>query len=49
MWHIHDVNIRELDLNLLVGFEALIIERSVSGAARRARLSQPAMSNLSRA
>jgi DNA-binding transcriptional LysR family regulator len=46
MWHIHDVNIRELDLNLLVGFEALIIERSVSGAARRARLSQPAMSNL---
>jgi len=46
MWHIHDVNIRELDLNLLVGFEAMIIERSVSGAARRARLSQPAMSNL---
>ena len=46
MWHIHGVNIRELDLNLLVGFEALIIERSVSGAARRARLSQPAMSNL---
>jgi DNA-binding transcriptional LysR family regulator len=40
------VNIRELDLNLLVGFESLIIERSVSGAARRARLSQPAMSNL---
>jgi DNA-binding transcriptional LysR family regulator len=46
MWHIHDVNIRELDLNLLVGFEAMIIERSVSGAARRARLSQLAMSNL---
>jgi DNA-binding transcriptional LysR family regulator len=46
MWHIHDVNIRELDLNLLVGFEVLMIERSVSGAARRARLSQPAMSNL---
>lgn len=40
------MNIRGLDLNLLVGFEALIIERSVSGAARRARLSQPAMSNL---
>lgn len=46
MWHIHGVNIRQLDLNLLVGFEALIIERSVSGAARRAGLSQPAMSNL---
>jgi DNA-binding transcriptional LysR family regulator len=46
MWHIHGVNIRELDLNLLVGFEALIIERSVSGAARRSCLSQPAMSNL---
>jgi DNA-binding transcriptional LysR family regulator len=46
MWHIHNVNIRELDLNLLVGFEALIIERSVSGAARRVCLSQPAMSNL---
>ncbi|HUK31455.1 MAG TPA: LysR family transcriptional regulator [Candidatus Acidoferrum sp.] len=46
MWHIHIVNIREIDLNLLVGFEALIIERSVSGAARRIGLSQPAMSNL---
>jgi DNA-binding transcriptional LysR family regulator len=46
MGHIHIVNIRELDLNLLVGLEALIIERSVSGAARRVRLSQPAMSNL---
>jgi DNA-binding transcriptional LysR family regulator len=33
-------------LNLLTGFEALIIEGSVSAAARRARLSQPAMSNL---
>lgn len=46
MWHIHSVNIRELDLNLLVGFEALLIERNVSGAARRINLSQPAMSNL---
>jgi DNA-binding transcriptional LysR family regulator len=46
MWHIHSVNIRELDLNLLVGFEALLIERNVSGAARRIHLSQPAMSNL---
>jgi len=40
------VNIRELDLNLLAGFEAMVIERSVSGAARRVHLSQPAMSNL---
>jgi DNA-binding transcriptional LysR family regulator len=40
------MNIRELDLNLLVGFEALLIERNVSGAARRVHLSQPAMSNL---
>jgi DNA-binding transcriptional LysR family regulator len=46
MWHIHSMNIRELDLNLLVGFEALLIERNVSGAARRVHLSQPAMSNL---
>jgi len=35
-----------MDLNLLTGFEALSIEGSVSAAARRVRLSQPAMSNL---
>jgi DNA-binding transcriptional LysR family regulator len=35
-----------MDLNLLAGFEALNIEGSVSAAARRARLSQPAMSNM---
>jgi DNA-binding transcriptional LysR family regulator len=46
MWHIHRMNIRELDLNLLVGFEALLIERNVSHAASRVHLSQPAMSNL---
>jgi DNA-binding transcriptional LysR family regulator len=40
------MNIRELDLNLLVGFEALFIERNVSHAASRVHLSQPAMSNL---
>jgi DNA-binding transcriptional LysR family regulator len=34
-----------LDLNLLVAFEALMAERSVSRAARRLHLSQPAMSN----
>ncbi|HEY4739868.1 MAG TPA: LysR family transcriptional regulator, partial [Candidatus Acidoferrales bacterium] len=33
-------------MNLLAGFEAMVIERSVSGAARRVHLSQPAMSNL---
>jgi DNA-binding transcriptional LysR family regulator len=46
IWRIHNVNIRDLDLNLLVGFEALLIERNVSGTARRVHLSQPAMSNL---
>jgi DNA-binding transcriptional LysR family regulator len=46
IWHIHSMNIGELDLNLLVGFEALLIERNVSEAAGRVHLSQPAMSNL---
>jgi DNA-binding transcriptional LysR family regulator len=40
------MNIRQMDLNILAGLETLITERSVSGAARRMRLSQPAMSNL---
>jgi DNA-binding transcriptional LysR family regulator len=35
---------RGLDLNLLVAFEALLEERSVSRAAERMNLSQPAMS-----
>lgn len=34
-----------LDLNLLVAFDALLAERSVSRAADRLNLSQPAMSN----
>lgn len=34
-----------LDLNLLVAFDALMIDRSVSRAAQRVNLSQPAMSN----
>jgi DNA-binding transcriptional LysR family regulator len=38
-------NIRNRDLNLLVTFNALMEERSVSGAARRLFLSQPAMSH----
>lgn len=36
---------RGLDLNLLVVFDALMAERSVSRAAQRVNLSQPAMSN----
>lgn len=42
---IHDMNIRSLDLNLLLAFESLMIERNVTRAARRSGLSQPAMSN----
>ncbi len=34
-----------LDLNLIVAFEALMADRSVSRAAQRLHLSQPAMSN----
>jgi DNA-binding transcriptional LysR family regulator len=39
------VNLRRLDLNLLVIFDALMSERSVTRAARRIALSQPAFSN----
>jgi DNA-binding transcriptional LysR family regulator len=39
------MNISSVNLNLLVAFEALLEERSVSRAAKRAGLSQPAMSN----
>ena len=39
------MNIENLDLNLLVAFEALMVERSVSKAGARIGLSQPAMSN----
>lgn len=38
-------SLRKLDLNLLVVFDALMRERSVSRAAQRCFLSQPAMSN----
>lgn len=38
-------NIAALDLNLLVVLEALLAERSVTRAARRVGLSQPAVSN----
>lgn len=39
------MNITSVNLNLLVAFEALIEERSVSRAAARVGLSQPALSN----
>jgi DNA-binding transcriptional LysR family regulator len=39
------MNIRSFDLNLLLAFESLMIEKSVTRAARRSGLSQPAMSN----
>src|SRR5215470_3785169 len=42
---IHAMNIRSFDLNLLLAFESLMIERNVTRAARRSGLSQPAMSN----
>lgn len=40
----HPLNLRNVDLNLLVALDALLTERSVSRAAQRMRLSQPAMS-----
>ena len=39
------MNLRNLDLNLLVVFDALYEERNVTAAAERLDLSQPAMSN----
>jgi DNA-binding transcriptional LysR family regulator len=38
------INLASVDLNLLVAFEMLFEERSVSGAARRLHLGQPALS-----
>ena len=38
------MDVRDLDLNLLVAFDALMQEASVTLAARRLGLSQPAMS-----
>jgi len=38
-------NLRSVDLNLLVMFDALMAERHVTRAAARAAMSQPAMSN----
>ncbi len=39
------MNLQDFDLNLLVTLDALLAERSVTRAARRVGLSQPAMSN----
>ena len=39
------MNIRELDLNLLLVFNAIYVERSISKAARKLGMSQPAVSN----
>ncbi len=39
------MNLRDIDLNLLVVFNQLLIDRSVSGAADRLGLTQPAVSN----
>src|SRR5690606_18381268 len=39
------MNLRSLDLNLLLVFDAIFIDRSISKAARRLHLSQPTVSN----
>ncbi len=39
------MNIRDIDLNLLVFLDALLRERSVTKAALAMDISQPAMSN----
>jgi DNA-binding transcriptional LysR family regulator len=39
------MDLQRIDLNLMVAFEALMAERSVSAAAARLGVSQPAMSN----
>ena len=42
---IHFMNLKSLDLNLLVALDALLLEASVSRAAMRVGLSQPAASH----
>lgn len=39
------MNLRSLDLNLLLVFDAIYVERSISKAAHKLNLSQPAVSN----
>jgi DNA-binding transcriptional LysR family regulator len=45
MTFIHPVNLAGIDLNLLIVFDALMIERQVTRAGERVGLSQPATSN----
>jgi DNA-binding transcriptional LysR family regulator len=45
MVYIHSVNVTDLDLNLLRTFDAVLRDGSVTAAAERLGLSQPAMSN----
>src|SRR5882762_8107212 len=45
MIYIHSMNLNSLDLNLLVALDALLREASVSRAAMRIGLSQPAASH----
>ncbi|MVA22060.1 LysR family transcriptional regulator [Agrobacterium vitis] len=45
MYPIDHFNLRTFDLNLLIAFDALMQERSVTQAARRLKLQQPAMSH----
>ena len=45
MQSIDHFNLRSFDLNLLVAFDALMSERSVTKAAQRLKLGQPAMSH----
>ena len=44
-WAMATPNLAAVDLNLLVVFEALLIERNVSRAAGRVGLAQPSVSN----
>src|ERR687898_369931 len=41
---IRHLDLRRLDLNLLISFDALMMERSVTRAAKRLSLGQPAVS-----
>lgn len=45
MLYIHGMNLRKLDLNLLLVFDAVYGERSITKAANKLALSQPAVSN----
>jgi len=45
MEKVESVNLRNIDLNLLVVFDALMRERHVTRAAERVGLSQPAASS----